>query len=398
MRTTGVQSCIKPALQACAVLALSAALFGPSPLKAAPGQASARPASLSASGAAFTAISTSPDPGRDYLAIRKAVAGPFQSLVKSTNSALNLGDLANEMIEVSGRVAGKFTMPNGIQLIIETPQGSLNVSVASGNSGDWLETGSRIRALISVPDSQTLAQLHQIVTLIASAPEGSVAEAEQEEASAEQHAAIAAAQAAEQERAKESSRNRRQPTSRGAIYDYRANLGGGRPIAPLSAAALSVYGAYRSFVAAENRRLSARTVDAITTSILYYSEQKRLDPRLVIAMIMAESGFDPDSTSRTGAMGLGQLMPGTAAGLGVSDAYDPIQNIGAAVEILSSNVHSYGGAAPNGVVPINTLLLTMAAYNAGNGAVHKYQGVPPYRETRRYVRKVAAFYRRICGG
>jgi soluble lytic murein transglycosylase-like protein len=160
---------------------------------------------------------------------------------------------------------------------------------------------------------------------------------------------------------------------------------------------MSVYAPYRAFVAAENRNLSSYQVDAITTSILFYSQHEKLDPRLVIAMIMAESGFDPFSTSRTGAMGLGQLMPGTAAGLGVSNAYDPVQNIGAAVHILSSNVRNYGGAAPSGIVPINTLLLTMAAYNAGSGAVRKYQGIPPYRETQRYVRKVAAFYRRICG-
>ena len=87
-------------------------------------------------------------------------------------------------------------------------------------------------------------------------------------------------------------------------------------------------------------------------------------------------------------MGLGQLMPETARGLGVTNAYDPIQNIGAAVHLLRGHLDQYGGQ----------IALTMAAYNAGPGAVHKYHGVPPYRETRRYVARVAALYRQLCGG
>jgi soluble lytic murein transglycosylase-like protein len=348
--------------------------------------------------AAQSAYPAETSPGRDFLTLRKAVSGPFQSLVKTTKTSISLDDLANQIVELSGRVTGRAALPNGVVLMVDTSWGSLNVSVASSNNLEWLDTGSVIRALISVPDSSSLLQLNNIVPMIASAPEGSVKQAEQEDALADQQTAIAAARAADAARAREAARDRRQATSRSAGYDFRYDAMGGRPIAALSPEALSVYGPYRAFIAARNRRLSPYEVDAITTSILYYSESDQLDPRLVIAMIMAESGFDPNSTSRTGAMGLGQLMPETAAGLGVSNAYDPIENIGAAVHILSSHVRTYGGATPSGIVPINTLLLTMAAYNAGSGAVHKYRGVPPYRETQRYVRKVAAFYKQICGG
>ena len=139
-------------------------------------------------------------------------------------------------------------------------------------------------------------------------------------------------------------------------------------------------------------------MDTITTSILFFSERERIDPRLTMAMIIAESGFDLTSTSRTGAMGLGQLMPGTARGLGVTNAYDPVQNIAGAVHLLRGHLDVYGGAPPDaGVIPFNQIALTMAAYNAGPGAVRKYHGVPPYRETRRYVARVASLYREMCG-
>ena len=170
------------------------------------------------------------------------------------------------------------------------------------------------------------------------------------------------------------------------------------PLPPLSDAALRVYGPYRSAVARLNPRLSDGEVDTITTSILFFSERERIDPRLTMAMIIAESGFDLSSTSRTGAMGLGQLMPGTARGLGVTNAYDPVQNIAGAVHLLRGHLDTYGGAPANaGVIPFGQIALTMAAYNAGPGAVRKYHGVPPYRETRRYVARVASLYRQMCG-
>ena len=116
-------------------------------------------------------------------------------------------------------------------------------------------------------------------------------------------------------------------------------------------------------------------------------------------MIIAESDFDVYSTSHSGAMGLCQLMPENAREFGISNAYDPVQNIGAAVHMLRGHLDSYGGAPANaGLIPFNQIALTMAAYNAGPGAVRKYHGVPPYRETQRYIKKVASLYRQMCAG
>lgn len=110
----------------------------------------------------------------------------------------------------------------------------------------------------------------------------------------------------------------------------------------------------------------------------------RLDPALVDAVISAESGFDPWATSRSGARGLMQLMPQTAAGLGVGDAYDPAQNVRGGTRYLRTLLDRFGD------VP-----LAVAAYNAGPAAVERYGGIPPYAETRAYVREVLARYRAL---
>jgi len=155
----------------------------------------------------------------------------------------------------------------------------------------------------------------------------------------------------------------------------------------LSSRARAIFEPYKKAIARFNPRLSAEEVEAITKSILAFSEHYQVDPRLVVALIIVESGFKPEATSRCGAMGLGQLMPGTAAGLGVSNAYDPVQNIEGSVRLIRGHLNKYGNLA-----------LALSAYNAGPGAVRKYNGVPPYRETQSYIKKVSAIYGVLCGG
>jgi soluble lytic murein transglycosylase-like protein len=113
----------------------------------------------------------------------------------------------------------------------------------------------------------------------------------------------------------------------------------------------------------------------------------RIDPALLDAVISNESGFDPHARSRAGARGLMQLMPQTAASLGVTDAYDPQQNVRGGARYLRSLLDRFGSVE-----------LAVAAYNAGPAAVERYGGIPPYIETRAYVRNVLACYRdRSCG-
>jgi soluble lytic murein transglycosylase-like protein len=108
-----------------------------------------------------------------------------------------------------------------------------------------------------------------------------------------------------------------------------------------------------------------------------------LDPDLVTAVVSVESGFRPQAVSPKGAQGLMQLMPKTASSLGVKDAFDPAQNLDGGTRHLGQLLTLYGG----------DLTRALAAYNAGEGAVGRHGGVPPYRETRAYVKKVLARYR-----
>lgn len=100
------------------------------------------------------------------------------------------------------------------------------------------------------------------------------------------------------------------------------------------------------------------------------------------AIVMVESNFFPDAVSEDGAMGLMQLMPGTALNMGVMDAFDPRQNVLGGARYLRMLANRFNG----------DLVLTVAAYNAGEGAIKRYNGVPPYQETRMYVKRVLHHY------
>jgi soluble lytic murein transglycosylase-like protein len=106
-----------------------------------------------------------------------------------------------------------------------------------------------------------------------------------------------------------------------------------------------------------------------------------VDPSLLKGLIRQESNFDPNAGSAAGARGLTQLMPSTAAGLGVTDVTDPQQSINAGAKYLRQQLDEFGGDQT----------LALAAYNAGAGAVKKYGGVPPYAETQNYVTKVLGY-------
>jgi soluble lytic murein transglycosylase-like protein len=103
-----------------------------------------------------------------------------------------------------------------------------------------------------------------------------------------------------------------------------------------------------------------------------------LDPDLIRAVMRAESAFNPHAVSRVGAQGLMQLMPALAAEMGVQDPFDPYQNVMAGARYLRELLDAHRGNLP----------LTLASYNAGPGNVKRYKGIPPFRETRDYVKKI----------
>lgn len=120
------------------------------------------------------------------------------------------------------------------------------------------------------------------------------------------------------------------------------------------------------------------------------AQKHGLDPALLTALIRQESNFNPSAKSPAGATGLTQLMPGTAASLGVSDPTDPVQAIEGGAKYLKQQLDAFGGDER----------LALAAYNAGPGAVQRFGGIPPYAETQNYVKKVLAYadeYRASAG-
>ena len=128
-----------------------------------------------------------------------------------------------------------------------------------------------------------------------------------------------------------------------------------------------------------SRAFTAQDIDA---AIEAAAARHNVDPSLVRSVIKVESNFNPNAVSRKGAMGLMQLMPQTARSLNVTNPFDPEQNVDAGVRHLKKLMESFGGSVP----------LSLAAYNAGAGAVARSGGIPRYAETRDYVRRITGLY------
>jgi hypothetical protein len=168
----------------------------------------------------------------------------------------------------------------------------------------------------------------------------------------------------------------------------------GRPASPKPTGETSDFdrtvAIYAELIGLFNPELTAAQRDLIARCILVFSPQHNLDHRLVFAMVACESNFNPLATSPKGAMGLGQLMPGTAAGLGVTDAYDIVQNLRGSIRYLSAQIHRYAGRSN-----YDMFCLGMASYNAGPNRVAALGAVPNIPETIRYVNRVAKLFKEL---
>ncbi len=116
--------------------------------------------------------------------------------------------------------------------------------------------------------------------------------------------------------------------------------------------------------------------------ILKAARDHSVDPALIKAIIMAESGYDPTAVSRKGAIGLMQIMPATADELGVEDLFNPVHNVNAGVRYFKRLLNQFEG----------DIELALAAYNVGSRKVREYQGIPPFKATINYINKVFKYY------
>ena len=150
--------------------------------------------------------------------------------------------------------------------------------------------------------------------------------------------------------------------------------------------------AYASALRAFDPALDDAHAMRLAARVVAEADAARIDARLVVALVAVESSWNPRAVSPAGARGLGQLMPATAAGLGV-DPDDAEANLHGTVTHLAALLARYRRLPPG-----RRYDTAVAAYNAGAGAVDRYGGIPPYAETRLEVRRVIGLWRRLCGG
>ncbi len=290
-------------------------------------------------------------------------------------------------MEVKGRTTG--TIGNVIILENPDPKGR-ELYVKAPVMPDWLKTGSQnIRLIVTaIRESDTSMITAELLGAVA---EPSIAAYEDKIA----EAVRAAEEKKRQEAAKRGTvASRGGSSSRVPKIDLQtlSSRSGTRALAPEVQALIPTYA---GFILKQNKRLGEAKALQIAETVLEFSVYFGVDARLIMALLMAESNFNPNAVSRSGARGLGQLMPGTAAGLGVGNSFNIEQNLYGTAKLLRGHLENYTSKTGDS---FRGLVLALAAYNAGAGAVRRHGGVPPYRETQNYVKKVVENYRRLTGG
>ena len=306
---------------------------------------------------------------------------------------------AGKVLELAGKIEGSSSDGASVSVILVfTDDTSASIDLPAAALTDIQDDPTaRIRVLVQVGDTgnSNLAPLK----VIAYAHESDIRQLEME-AAAKQEARREA-----QERARQSEERWRKEAQRSVDYGNRravyqppaGAISSGSLAESLSPRAKPLFWPYYNFIAQSNGRLDSAAVGSITFHLLNFADRYNVDPRLVVSMILAESHFNPNATSHSGAMGLGQLMPGTAKALGVDNPYDPVQNLAGSVNYLRSRLDTFADhALPGGGMSFEQASLAMAAYNAGANAVKKYNGIPPYTQTQTYVRKVISYYQQLC--
>ncbi len=275
-------------------------------------------------------------------------------------------------VELRGRVTGVLRSEVLVTVMFKLDAGE-TVHLLTRPEQELAAAGQGARVLARLAEAPADVLVFNLLALAAAPREQAAAQPSGDQASAvgAQHAAPLQAQGAKAVAP--------QPTF---VLPSRLPSRGGPPVPSEE----RILAAYAQTIAYFNPRLSEDRRVTIARYIIDFSRRIGVDARLVMAVVAAESNFNESATSRTGAMGLGQLMPATARGMGVRNAYDMRENLWAAIRLVRGHLENMDG----------DIALALACYNAGAGAVRRYGGVPPYRETRGYIRKVTRIYLQLA--
>ncbi len=304
---------------------------------------------------------------KEYVAMRKQLGIKAACEV----SALDVL-IGTKTIEIAGVIKGSFSIGGKTTFLLERLDES-TVDIESRAPISWLQ-GNEVHCRLLIRASRQTETSSLRAELLGAAPEADIARLE----------AL--------ERPKIPTKIKH-PTTKPPLS---GPIGKGNPVASnwtLSDSEIMM--SYAAYIKGYNKRLSDAQAIEIAQGIIGFSRRYGVDSRLIMAMVLVESGFNPDSRSGPGAMGLGQLMPGTAQSLKITNAYDPMQNLYGTTRVIRGHIDKYKKITGN---DYESLILALAAYNSGSGTVRRnnYQ-VPPYRETQNYIRKVIGAYRRFLG-
>lgn len=293
----------------------------------------------------------------EYFALRK------QNKIVKASSISDLDNLVGTKIfEIRCIVKGVMQFEDRTSIYVEYPDNRGEQVIDAKLVPSWMQGGSAdVRLLVKATRSEPLAVVQ--VEMLGAAPNFEISR--YESANAPKPVVT-------------KTRRTTNTTSRGKI--------GGRVVGDPK-----VISIYSNFIKNHNKHLTNDKSYEIAEAVIRWSLTYQIDARLVVAVLITESDFNPGCLSHAGAMGLGQLMNENCKEYGINNPYDTNQNLYGTVRQLREHLDRYPGADRNP----QKLALALAAYNAGPGAVKKYGGIPPYRETQDYIKRIFTRYRQL---